>query len=288
MSIRKQFDTIKNNWLMIVLILVVVMFLSGNGVVNSGLNVVKGIGQSFDRVSEVASSDMMRYPGVSNDFAPEVEERKIVKSSSLSSEIDRGEFSEAEIKLKNIISSSGAYLLNERVDKNGKGWKVYYSGQYSLKVDTSKYDAILSQLKEIGEVQNFNENTDDVTGRYDNLEIELGVEKERLVRYNEMYENAEEVSDKIDLNDRIFNQERKIKYLEDSLKNIDNKIDYSSINFSMTEERSEYINIALVKLSSLVRTFVNNFNALVSFIFGVIPWAIVVLVGWWIWKRKKN
>lgn len=288
MDIKEQFSKMKDNWLMIVLVLVVVLFLSGgNGVVDSSISSMKGFGNSFDGRG-IGIETGGYYPGVDGGFAPEIEERKIVKSSSLSTEIEKGEFGEAEDKLKNIISSSGAYLLNEQVNKNGEGWRAYSYGYYSLKVETGKYDSVVAQLKEIGEVQSFNENVLDVTERYDDVEIELGVERGRLERYLEMYDDADEVSDRIELSDRIFNQERTIKYLEESLENIDSRIDYSSISFSMTEERSGYVGVAFVKLSDLVRGFVDSFNTLLSFIFGIIPWAVALLVGWFFWKRFRK
>ena len=146
MGIKKQFITIKDNWLMIVLGLVVIVFLSGgSGIVGDSFGDTKIVGQSFSGYNEMDDSEVMRYPGeVSSDFAPEVEERKIVKSSSLSTEIERGRFGEAEEVLSNIVSSSGAFLLNERVNRNGDGWKVYYSGYYSLKIETGKYDAVVA------------------------------------------------------------------------------------------------------------------------------------------------
>ncbi|MCD4770967.1 DUF4349 domain-containing protein [archaeon] len=291
MGLKKQFATIKENWLMIVLGLVLIVFLSnGSGIVSQSFDSVMTAGDSFDKGygGGVASESMNYRSGGSDDFAPETEERKITKSSSLSTEIERGGFSEAEGQLKNIVRSSGAYLLNERVNRNGESWRAYYSGYYSLKIDTSKYDAVVAQLKEIGEVQSFSENMVDVTGRYEDIEIEIGVEKARLLRYLEMYDEADEVSDKINLNDRIFNQERKIKYLEDSLRNIDNRVDYSSVSFSMSEERSEWIGIVFVKLSDLVRSFVSSINTLLSFIFGFAPWAIAFFIGRWIWKKFKK
>jgi len=289
MSVKEQLLKMKENWLMVVLVLVVVLFLSGgNGIVGDAFGDLKSFGQSSDRGYGVEAESLSYYPGVNDGFAPEIEERKIVKSSSLSTEIERGEFSEAEEKLKNIISSSGSFLLNEQVNKNGEGWRASLYGYYSLKVETGKYDSVVSQLKEIGEVQSFNENVLDVTERYDDVEIELGVERERLVRYLEMYDSADEVSDRIELNDRIFNQERTIKYLEDSLENIDSRIDYSSISFSMSEETSSWDNIVFVKLSDLTRSFVSNLNTLLSFVFGVIPWAVVLLIGWFSWKWFKK
>jgi len=100
-----------------------------------------------------------------------------------------------------------------------------------------------------------------------------------------MYEDAEEVSDRIDLNDKIFNQERKIKYLQDALSNVDNRIDYSSVGFSMEEERSDWVEISFVKISELVQTFVGSLNSLLKFVFGIIPWTVVIFIGWIFWKR---
>lgn len=289
MGIKEQFVKIKENWLVIVLVLAVLLFFSvGNGIVSNSFDNIKSAGQSFG--GEMFESDMMNYRSMPSggNFAPEIEERKITKGSSLSTEIKRGEFKNAEAEFKNIIVSSGAFLLNEKVNKYGEGWMSYSSGYYQLKVDAVKYDSVVAQLKEIGEIQSFNENRIDVTGSYDNIEIEISVEKERLSRYLEMYKNADIVSDQIDLNDRIFNQEKRIKYLEDSLKNIDNRVDYSSINFRMNEEKSEWVNIALVKLSSLVRNFIENLNSLLSFIFGVIPWVVALFAGWYGWKKFRK
>jgi len=49
------------------------------------------------------------------DFAPEVEERKIIKTTSMSSEVDRGTFGAAVLNLKNIIDSSDSFILNENI-----------------------------------------------------------------------------------------------------------------------------------------------------------------------------
>lgn len=289
MGIKEQINTLKENWLMIVLVLVVLIFISGgNGIVNDTLGSMKNLGQTAGYSNMVDIESIGYYPGTSGDFAPEIEDRKITKTSSLSTEIERGEFGEAESQLKNIVSSSGAYLLKERVNRNGEGWRGYFYGAYLLKVDTSKYDAVVSQLKEIGEVQSFNENMVDVTGRYDDLEVELEAERQRLVRYMEMFDEAKGTEYRIDLNDRIFDQERRIKYLENSLRNIDNRIDYSSISFSMTEERSEWTDIILVKLSSLVRGFVESVNTLLGFIFVIIPWAVGFFIVRFFWKKLKR
>ncbi len=287
MGIKEQIATLKNNWLMVIIAIALLVFLSGGNVIEQGIYSVKSAGGTFSE-GYAGTESLNYYPGPDSGFAPESEDRKVVKSSSLSIEIERGEFGNAEESLKNIVSSSGAYLLNERVNINGEGWKTYYSGYYSLKIETVKYDSVVAQLKGVGEVQSFNENVADVTGRYEDLEIEVEVERQRLLRYLEMFNETEEIEYKINLNDKIFDQERRIKYLENSLDNIDSKIEYSSISFSMSEERSEWTNVALVKFSDLIRDFVNNLNGLLGFIFGVIPWALAVFAGWFFWKKFRK
>jgi len=221
-------------------------------------------------------------------FAPEVQDRKITKTASLSTEVERGTFSSVQSRLKAIITSSDSYLLNENVNKYDQGRKSYYSGSYQIKIDSSKYDSVVSQIKEIGEIQSFSESADDITGRYTDLSSELQAEKARLQRYREMYNEAESVEDKINLNDRIFNQERTVKYLEDAIKSIDQQVSYSTLYVTISEKRSEYADTTLVKLSQLIRNLVGSFNSLLSLVFSLIPYAIAAILVWVVYRAIKK
>ena len=221
-------------------------------------------------------------------FAPEVQDRKITKTASLSTEVERGTFNSAQSRLKAVITSSDSYLLNENVNKYDQGRKSYYSGSYQIKIDSSKYDSVVSQIKEIGEIQSFSESADDITGRYTDLSSELQAEKARLQRYREMYNEAESVEDKINLNDRIFNQERTVKYLEDAIKSIDQQVSYSTLYVTISEKRSEYADTTLVKLSQLIRNLVGSFNSLLSLVFSLIPYAIAAILVWVVYRAIKK
>jgi len=297
MGIKKQFEKIKENWLIAAIIIVLLIFMSG------GTNIVTDMTSQYagglrsyagyDMAAEESyiKSSAAYYPMPSGDFAPEITERKIVKTAYMTNEVKRGTFKEAETKFKAIIKTSDSYLLNEDVNRYGKGINQYYTGYYSIKVETEKYDAVIAQLKEIGEVKSFSEGATDVTGQYTDLNVELEAEKERLKRYQDMYKEATKTEDKINLNDRIFDQERRVKYLEEAIANIDTRVDYSTISFTLQEKQSEYTNIVLVKLSEMIRNFVNSFNNLVNLVIIIIPWAIaIVLITWTVKlvKRKKK
>ena len=282
MAIKDQLLKIKENWLLVAAVLII-LFISTFG---GGTFAAKSVGG----FREVAVYDSMRAPEAlsigydrippSGDFAPEVEERKITKTASLSTEVERGTFGDAETKLKAIVAATDSFILNENVNKQGFGKHAYYSGFYQIKVEGTKYDAVISQLKDIGEVISFNENAQDVTGTFVSTEARLEAEKSRLQRYQQMYKDAKDIDDKIQLSDRIFNQERTIKYLEDSLKNIGRRVEYTTISFSMREKQSEYVGVVLVKFSQLVRQLVVSINSLLSLIFVTLHYALVALLVW--------
>lgn len=287
MTFKKQLNIIKENWLIVLALFLLILFLPSFSSMNLGMisnmqSYAKEMGYGID--DGMARMTSSYYPSVSEDFAPEVEDRVITKTASLSTEVKFGTFETNQQKLKSIIKSSDSYLLNENVNKYDSGWKEYYQGSYQIKIEAFKYDSVILQLKEIGEVQSFNENAQDITGRYTNLKTELTAEKTRLVRYQEMYAEATKVEDKITLSDRIYNQERTIKYLEDAISNIDKKVEYSTVYFTMNEKQSEYTNIVLVKFSALVKSLVNSFNNLLTLIFWAIPYAIAILLVYGIRK----
>ena len=280
--IKEQLKKLKENWLLIVLFLVVLFFVSGTssstfdmvGVSSNGMY-VKSMG------APMAVQESMMYD---SGFAPEVSERKIVGTVSMSTEVKRGDFNEMEAQLKSIVTSTNSFLLNENVQIYDKT----KSGNYQIKVETSKSDAVVTQLKNIGEIQSFSVGKNDITEYYESLEIQLNAEKSRLQKFQQMYADAKEINDKIVLTNNIFDLERTIKNLEEQIKNQDNRVDYTTIYFNMQEESSGYVYIALVKFSELVKGLVDSFNTLLMLIFVVLPYAVVALISWFVWRKFKK
>jgi exonuclease VII small subunit len=279
MAFKEQLNKLKDNWLLVALflvLLVVVPLFSGGGVISmassNGYSFGGAVPEAMYASKSMSSSDFGDSVGVTD--------RKITKTAWLNSEIELGKFSEAEQHLKAIVSSTGSYLLNENVNIYDSGKKSYHSGSYTLKVDTKKYDDIVSKLKAIGEVISFSDNAQDITERYVDIKTELGAEKERLKKFEQMYAEASNVADKIQLADRIFSQEKTVKYLEDALKNVDNQVDYSTISVTFTEKRSEYAYIAVTKFSQLINSLVDSFNSLLELVFVILPWAVGTAIVW--------
>ena len=103
-----------------------------------------------------------------------------------------------------------------------------------------------------------------------------------------MYKEATLVADKITLNDRIFEQDRTIKYMEEQIANMDKTIEYSTVYFTMAEKQSEYMNVVFVKFSQLVQSLVGSFNAMITLAFVVTPWAAAVTIIAFVMKIAKG
>lgn len=269
--IKEQLLKLKENWLLIALFLIALIFVSGT---NSALT-------TFDNLGITKAAMVESMPMYDAGFAPEIAERKIATTLSLSTEIPRNSFEENEKKLKAIVKTSNSLITNENVNT----YDNTKSGHYQIKVISTKAEAVLTQLQEIGEITSLYNNKQDITDSYNNVEIELASEKERLKLYKQLFNETENVNEKIQLTNLIFNQERTIKYLEDRLTNQDNRVDYTTISFSMSEKQSEWTNIALTSLGNLVRSLVDSVNTLLTLIFVILPYAVIAGIVWFIYKK---
>ncbi len=283
MTIKEQLNKLKENWLLILLVIILLgaMLLIQPANIprlnlssyagNDGIAAESGINY------KMAASSYSYYPQPATDnFAPGEQNRKITKAAYMSSEVKQGTFKDAETKLKAIITTANAYLLNENVNTENQNEYSLLYGNYQIKVESSKCDAIITQLKEIGKVISFNQIITDITGQTKSIEIELAVEKERLTKFQDLYNNAKTTQEKLDITDRIFNQERTIKYYEDALKNKDQQVQYSTIDVTITEKQSEYQNVIFIKFSELIQKLVLSINELLSLLFILLPYAIVI------------
>jgi hypothetical protein len=291
---KEQLIKLRDNWLLILIALIVVFLLMG------GTNISRSTYSSeklypnqyaLDSASGGYASDSMRYaPTTNSNFAPEETNRMIVKNANLGIQVKRGQFYEKEQMLKDIIKSSDAYTLSETNNiVGGYAKNQYVTGYYQIKVDKNKVDAVIGQIKGIGKVTSLNINSNDVTGSYVNNKLELEAEKDRLEKYNEIYKNSASVTDKLSLTDRIFDQERRIKYLEESLKGTEQRVEYSTLTVSISEEPSDYVNVVFVKFSDLIRALVESLNTLLSLLIILLPWivlAAVIMVVVRLFRRK--
>ena len=104
MTMKDQLLKLKENWLLIAILVVVFVMMSGGADV---MNKVGGVASfaTDSMMMEQSYRGSISPPGYANEFAPEVEERVIIKTASIGSEVERGLFLEAEQRLNENLSS---------------------------------------------------------------------------------------------------------------------------------------------------------------------------------------
>jgi hypothetical protein len=292
MTLKKQWSTLKDNWLLVGLVLIVLcaaLFMRPVGVFTAnsfaGDMAQDGYYPSPSAVSMERGS--LPYMPYDESFAPEVTERQQTKSASLTSEIDRGEFTTAQNRIQSILTANNAIILSENSNKHGKGVGAYEQGWYQVKIPVNTFDNTVAQLRAVGEVQSYNENVQDITEQFESVDTRIETEKARLARFQELFDSATRVEDRIQLADRIFELERTIKYLEESKSTLGERVSYSTLSISITEKQSGYANIAVVTFAQLTHTLVDSFNTLVQLAIMLLPWALVALLVVFVWKRVR-
>ncbi|QQG38878.1 MAG: DUF4349 domain-containing protein [Candidatus Woesearchaeota archaeon] len=300
MTIKEQLIKLKENWLIVLIILVVMIFFLGGssysyfgGGQGFGSALTESLGNKIAQVGypSVERSDVGSYyphPGYGGGFAPNEKERFVIKNANLVTEVKRGTFFDADSKLKSIVKSSEAFITYESVNKYDIKVKSYYYGSYQIRVEVSKYEDVLKQLRDIGEIQSFNEDANDVTQTRSDLKTQLEDQRGRLERYKKLYEEATSIADKIELENNIYSVEQEIKYLEDSLNNLDETVQYSTIYLTIQEKRSQYADIVFVKFGDLIARLVASLNSVLSLVFVVLPYAVLAWLIWFVFRKFKK
>ncbi len=280
-NLKKQFKKLSENWLLIVLFLLLLVVISGLGSFTFS-------GQSV-KSSQPLIYDMMEgaYSGAGSrdSFVPEEDTRLIIKTTNISLETKKGNYDNIESQIKDILFSVDAIIINENVSESTYGLK---SGYYDVRIDTEKQSSVTNQLKNLAKLKHFTESGQDVTGKHTDLSYDYSVEQDILAKYYQIY-NEDNLShnDKINLINKIAYQERKIQSLKDRLSSLEDKISYSTVKVSL-QEVSGYANIKFFKISSLVKTLVSSINSLFYILFAVLPYAIAIYLIIVVVKKIKK
>ena len=186
MAVKDQWNKLKDNWLLILISVIVIFVVMGgsSGIFSliddySSSSDYGGTSSGYERPSPMSYGGTRSYesasyaepsaspvpysevalkssPSISSDVsAPPLQDQMVAKTASMETKVERGTFANEESTLKSIVKASDAILLWQNVNTYGEGRAQYQAGRYQIKIDATKYDAIISQLKAIGTVESF-------------------------------------------------------------------------------------------------------------------------------------
>lgn len=245
------------------------------GLAKASFNDDAGYG-SYEAAAEEPVSEM------DGEVQPQVPSgRKLIRTVNLS--VETKDLDGLLADIQNRVAQLGGYIQDYTI-----GRESHYS-YVTARVPVDKLDSFVDEVGERANIVNLSEFTEDVTLQYVDMESRkkaLVTEQERLL---ELMEQAENVSDIIEIESRLSDVRYELESMESQLRTFDNQIDYSTIYIDITEtetitpteELSAFEKMGTGFMNSLyevgagLKNFAVNFVIYLPFI---ALWVIIILI----------
>lgn len=198
------------------------------------------------------------------DSGSGIEVRKIIKTANLDLESD--EFDKTKTDIESIIKNYEVIVLNQ----NQYSYKQDYRRiNYEFKVDSTKLEQFLEDLKKTAEVQNYNVQAEDVTKSYTDYTNRLNRYEEQITRYKEMLISNNDIEEEVEIQKRIDELEDNIFNLKNTLSQIEDKAKFSRVRVDLEEEPSVLAEINFLGFKDGFKLFMTSLESGIEFILAV-------------------
>lgn len=162
--------------------------------------------------------------------------RKLIKTVSLSMETRT--FDTLKNQIEESISSFGGYIESSSYDAP-QGSRQYRYYHLCVRIPAENLDDFVGKAGELGTITNKSENVEDVTLDYVDKTAYKDSLKTEYERVMELLEKATDLEQILALESKLSELRYEINSYESQLRALDNQIDYSTVNISISEVEYE-------------------------------------------------
>jgi hypothetical protein len=228
----------------------------------------------------------------------ELSSDKIIYNSNIVIEVD--DYDLARENILNLIETNNAFIQNEDKNISSNGNLDYYTSHFIIRVPVDNFKVLNEKIEKIGQVQYSSSYATNVTYEYNDIEgiiAQLEIQKNRLL---ELYKQADKIAEIIEIENELARINTEISQNESILKNYDRKIEYSTVELSISEDVSQnsLVNPFNDIGKKIKSAFINSINAFMStvvmlciFIIKILPFIITLLIIFLIIRiilKKRN
>lgn len=214
-------------------------------------------------------------------------DKRIIKNADISVAVKNN--TEAEAKVQELVVKYKGFIQKTETYKN----KDNSFTNMEVRIPAESFEAFLSEVKDIGEINRNRVYTTDVTEEYIDLSARqktLLVQEERL---QDMLRQAKNVDELLKVENELARVRGEIERIAGRIKYLDNKTSYSTVNITLSTKylpgESGVDNFGDELLYTL-RTGFNTFLSLILFLIKALVFALPFLViilpaGYLIYKK---
>ena len=135
--------------------------------------------------------------------------------------------------LKSLIQDLGGTLVSSSVYQNSTGLR---HGNMSCRIPAQQFDAFFSASAQAGRITYQDQQAEDVTESYRDLSTRLETQKALMERLQKLITQAADLSDLLELEDKIAETQYQIDICQETLNRVDRRVRESAITLSLQEE----------------------------------------------------
>lgn len=187
--------------------------------------------------------------------------RKLIKNVNMS--VETRDFETLLSQVETKTSEMGGYIQDSSI-YNGSSYGTYRDTRYAsltIRVPQEKLDGFIKDVEGISNVIRCNQNVEDITLTYVDLESHkkaLEVEQQRLL---ELLEVAESVEDIITVESRLSQVRYELESMASQLRTYDNLVAYSTVYMDISEVEELTPVVVETTGQRIVRGFVNSLKS---------------------------
>lgn len=235
----------------------------------------------------VVADSPSKGEGRDGGIVPEVTDKDdqfVIKTASITMTVKDLDDSSSDVR--KFAKEVGGYVEN----LYDSGEDTYRSVTATIRVPAAAFDSVVARLKDIGvDIVSSNENADDITETYKDLEARLKNQKALEAQLLEILDIADEVEDILAVQKELSIVREQIETLQTTLDYYDSRVDMASITVSMTQSSETLdVNADPWRPVGVFREALATLVYIVKSLGSLIIWATVlsplVLVPMWLYK----
>lgn len=221
---------------------------------------------------------------------------KIVRNADYTLEVK--EARTALEQLQNLAVSSGGYAVEATLYRGQDGSA---NGHLVLRVPAGKYGGAIQQVRQVGEVRQEKQWSQDVTERYLDLTARIKIQQQHEQKLTELAQKAATFDDWLKLTKELNDTRATIEQMQGQIKLLSNQVDYSTITITLVQPAGGFtpvpegsgmwgamakaFNRSVVMLGGLGRSFLVGTAASLPFL---LPAAVVGAAAVVVVRRRRQ
>lgn len=213
--------------------------------------------------------------------------KKIIKNGDMM--IDVADIKSAQEKVQSLVKSNKGYIQNENFSNSETETTVFME----IRIPNQNFDNLINSFSDgIGSITQKNIRVEDVTEEYTDVSIRLKNKLTYLEKYRDLLKRSASAKDLIEIQEKIRGLEEEIESSEGRLRFIDDQVNYSTLNLTLTKEKPRNTVTSKIGFGSrFVDSLANGWNGFVNFLLGIIsfwPFLLLIPILFYLFKKWRK